>query len=49
LTAGVDGTARTYDCAVCAPTAALVDIAEQHLAEVGRKLSADERAEFLHE
>ena len=46
VTRGADGV-RTYVCDICGGLRALLALADQRLAETGRELSADERAEYL--
>jgi WD40 repeat protein len=46
-TVGVDGTLRFFDCQVCGGTAELLRLADQRLAETGRKLTPTERQQYL--
>ena len=46
-TASVDGTLRTYVCDICGRLDALLRLADRRLAEIGRRLTAAERARYF--
>ena len=47
VTAGVDGTVRTYECAVCGGLDDLLPLARKRLAQTGRTLTPEERERYL--
>jgi WD40 repeat protein len=47
VTAGLDGTVRTYRCALCGSTADLIAIAEARIARLRRPLTPSERRRYL--
>jgi WD40 repeat protein len=47
VTGGVDGTVRTYRCAICGGLDELIRLAERRLAVTGRELTAEERERYF--
>jgi WD40 repeat protein len=49
VTAGVDGTVRSYTCTICGGIGELLPLAERRLATTGRRLSAAEKRKYLRD